>query len=102
VNETTPATQPAVKRHSEFSQRITIMQRQHQTSFSVSRKWILSAALIAMAIGSFALIHGCSERVSDTGSFAHQTAKLAAPFAEQNAMARLDIPASTFSTSSMS
>jgi hypothetical protein len=78
------------------------MQRQHQTSFSGPRKWILSAALAAMAIGSFALIHGCSERVSDTEPFAHQSVKQVAPFAEQNAMARLDIPVSTFSTSSMS
>jgi hypothetical protein len=78
------------------------MQRQHQTSFSESRKWILSTALIAMAIGSLGLIHGCSERVSETGPFAHQSVNQAAPFAEQNAMARLDIPVSTFSTSSMS
>jgi hypothetical protein len=78
------------------------MQRHHQTSFSELRKKILSAALNAMVIGSFALLHGCSERISDTEPFAHQSVKRTAPFAELNAMARLDIPVSTFSTSSMS
>lgn len=76
------------------------MQRQHQTSFSDSRKWTLGAALIAMAMTSLALAYGGGGLVADTEAFAHQSVKQAAPFAEQNAMARLDIPVST--TSNMS
>jgi hypothetical protein len=97
LNETRPATPPTLKR---TSQRITIMQRQHQTSFSDSRKWTLGAALIAMAMISLALVYGGSGLVADTEPFAHQSVKQAAPFAEQNAMAHLDIPVST--TSNMS
>jgi hypothetical protein len=102
LNETRPATPPTSKR---ISQRITIMQRQHQTSFSDfphSGKWTLSAALITMVTISLALVYGGSGFVADTEPLAHQSVKQAAPFADQNAIARLDIPVSTFSTSSLS
>jgi hypothetical protein len=106
LNETRPAAKPTTSQpQNGLPQRITIMQRQHQTSFSDfphSRKWTLSAALIAMATISLALIYGGSGLVADNEPFAHQTVKQAAPFADKNAIARLDIPVGTFSTSSLS
>lgn len=76
------------------------MQHQLHTLFSEPRKWVLGAALITMATISLALVHGCSGLVADSEPFAHQSVKQSAPFAGQNAMARLDIPVTT--TSNMS
>jgi hypothetical protein len=100
LNETRPAAKPTTSQpQNGFPQRIRIMQRQHQTSFSDFPrlgKWTLNSALIAMVTISLALVYGCSGFVANTEPLAHQSVKQAAPFADQNAIARLDIPVSTF------